>query len=581
MLSRSFASAALLAGLGALLAGCASEPKQSEAGPPPDVQLGVALDLLSFQTGRDQVATVIDADGNAHVIIAADKAEEVHHVVVSPDGAVQRERIATDASPSVISAAFGSDGRLHVLLDGRHLAREPSAWRAAGPTPWEASDLEVDNPRFVQGAGGLLWAFDVDGKEVGAKGRWEWYGFGGGMAGIIFPWHSASQKLVIVPEAAIAEPLWYVLDPQDNLDAVNAMPAVDGHGNLHIVYTAVRGGLGTTYEPRHARTPLVPVSAADATTTADPAAMRKLVPISGNSIPWLRAEPVGLLQAASAVDPQSGSVLVVRAHGASYVLENDKWLPPVRLPLSTFWEPRMAHAGGKAFHLVTAADDRVLYLLYLDGAWSSPVDLGRSSLQSRGSWAALAIASASSHRAFVVWPTSTGINGRWVDAPIARKTVAGGNTAGQPSGTVPIPARLHNFAAGNAKLVTPGIVTGFPEAMSAATNGPVTKYLHDSGQWEALATQVLEDGFGDNLRWYFLGRAAEGLGLCDAAERYYQISRERSASFWTRCLSIGCLGFKLPKLLDERMAAVEALRAAGQCAEAPKPQLAGDFRASD
>ena len=570
MQRHSFAIIALLVSLCAALAGCASKPTVSETGPPPDVRLGTVLDLLSFETGSDQVESIIDAGGNAHVIIAADDPEEVHHVVVSPDGVVQRERIAADSSPSVISAAFGSDGRLHVLLDRRHLAHESSSWSDAGPTPWEAAAIEVHNPRLVQGTNGLLWAFDVDGKEVGAKGRWEWYAFGTGMAGIIFPWHSASQKLVIVPEAAIAEPLWYVLDPQDNLDPYNAMPAVDGHGNVHVVYTALRGGLGTTYEPRYARIPLVPAPVADQPSAAGSTATRKLVPISGSAIPWPRTEPGGLLQAASAVDPQSGSVLVVRAHGASYALEDDKWLPPVRLPLSTFWEPRMAPAGGNAFHLVTTADDRVLYLLYADGDWSMPVELDQASVQSRGMWAALDVASAGSNRAFVVWPTRSGIVGRWVDAQPDRETPSGGEIAEQGSGTAPIPERLLDFAAGNAELVTPGIVTGFSAAMSAGSNAALAKYLHDSGQWEALATQVLKDEYGDDLRWYFLGRAAEGLGLCDAAERYYRTSRERSTSFWTRCLSIACLGFKLPKILDERVAAVEAMRAAGQCAEAPK-----------
>jgi hypothetical protein len=277
-----------------------------------------------------------------------------------------------------------------------------------------------------------------------------------------------------------------------------------------------------------------------------------------------------LLQAASAVDPQSGSILVVRAHGASYALEDGKWVPPVPLPLSTFWEPRMAHAGGKAFHLVTAADDRVLYLLYADGAWSTPVDLGRSSVQSRGMWDSLDVASAGSNRAFVTWPTSTGIVGRWVDAKIARNAPAGGDTAEQPSGPAPIPVQLLDFAAGNAKLVTPGIVTGYSAAINAGMNGQLAKYLHDSAQWEALATQVLKDGYGDDLRWYFLGRAAEGLGLCEAAVRYYRISQERTASFWTRCLGIACLGFEPAQLLDERMAAVEAMRSAGECADIPE-----------
>jgi hypothetical protein len=116
--------------------------------------------------------------------------------------------------------------------------------------------------------------------------------------------------------------------------------------------------------------------------------------------------------------------------------------------------------------------------------------------------------------------------------------------------------------------VTPGIVTGLSAAINAGMNGQLVKYLHDSAQWQELAKQVLKDGYGDDVRWYFLGRAAEGLGLCDAAERYYRTGKERTASFWTRCRGIACLGFEPAQMLDERMAAVEAMRAAGQCSEA-------------
>jgi len=559
-------AAALLVGLCALLSGCTNEPTVSDARSP-DVRLGPELELLSFETGGDRVETVVDASGNAHVIISARHEAEVHHVVVSPEGVVERERIETGSKPSVISAAYGSDDRLHVLLDGKHLVREAFAWSAAGSAPWDAAGIEVHSPRFVQGPGGLLWAFDASGKEVGAKGRWEWYAFGGAMGGFVFPWHSASQKLVIVPEAPVAEPLWYVLDPQDNLDASDAMPAVDGRGNLHVVYTAFRGGLATTYEPRYACTALVPVQpATDHAAPAGVTAAQTLVSVRGSPIPWFRPEPGGLAQAASAVDPVSGSVLVVPAHGPGYALDDGKWVPPVPLPLSTFSEPRLTPAGGNAFHLMVTVDARVLYLLYADGGWSAPIEIGQASVASGSLWTELDIAGNGSNRAFAVWPRSTGIVGRWVEAPRVRVSPTR-DAAAQPSGSAPIPAQLLDFAAGKAELLTPGLVTGLRAATNAGSNGPLTKYLHDSGQWEVLATLVLKDDYGDDLRWYFLGRAAEGMGLCDAAERYYRISRERSGSFWTRCLGPACVGVELPQLLDARMAALVAMRSAGQCRE--------------
>ena len=223
---------ALLASLCGLLASCASEPTVEQAGRPPEVELGPVLELLPLETSGDRVETLIDGSGRAHVIIAAEGPEEIHHVTVSPSGDVQRELIRTGSTPRSVSAAFDGDGRLHVLLDGKHLVREASTWSAGTSTPWDAADVPALEPSLVQAPGGLLWAFTVDGKEVGAKGRWEWYAIGGAMGAFVFPWHSSSLKRVLVPEAATTPPLWYVLDPQDNLDTSDTLPAVDARGHL-------------------------------------------------------------------------------------------------------------------------------------------------------------------------------------------------------------------------------------------------------------------------------------------------------------------------------------------------------------
>jgi len=38
------------------------------------------------------------------------------------------------------------------------------------------------------------------------------------------------------------------------------------------------------------------------------------------------------------------------------------------------------------------------------------------------------------------------------------------------------------------------------------------KQLLETDQWSDLAVRVLTIGYKDNLAWYYLGRAAEGLG---------------------------------------------------------------------
>ena len=75
---------------------------------------------------------------------------------------------------------------------------------------------------------------------------------------------------------------------------------------------------------------------------------------------------------------------------------------------------------------------------------------------------------------------------------------------------------------------------------------------------------MLSNKYGDNLGWYYLGRAAEGKGLGDAAVRYYGISWERSKRFVMSCLSIACAGINVPVMLEDRLIAVESRRMAGK-----------------
>ena len=268
-----------------------------------------------------------------------------------------------------------------------------------------------------------------------------------------------------------------MLDPQDNLDTSDTLPAVDDHGNLHVVYDANREGIGATYQLRYARTALVATgSAADQPAAADATGARKLVPVQGDPIPVLAGSTqTAMLQATSAVDPATGMVLIVRAHEDSVALEDGQWGYPEPLPLSTFWGPKLAPAGANTFHLVAMADQRVLYVHYANDAWSSPLELGRTNVRLGDASGALDIASGAGPRAFVVWPTSTGIVGRWVDARHEIDVATGDGLAERREGPAPFPAHLLDFARGKAELITPGVVTGVSAAMAAGANSQLTR----------------------------------------------------------------------------------------------------------
>jgi predicted Zn-dependent protease len=59
--------------------------------------------------------------------------------------------------------------------------------------------------------------------------------------------------------------------------------------------------------------------------------------------------------------------------------------------------------------------------------------------------------------------------------------------------------------------------------------------LHKKAEWERLARQVMELGYAQDISWYYLGAAAEGLGLPGPARRYYQQAAELARHKDTRC----------------------------------------------
>ncbi len=399
-----------------LLIGCAGELTTNSAVSPANIRLYPTLDLLKVKTNRDIVKILLDEQGIAHAFIAVTNTKEVYHVAVSPDGNMQRELIEANSSPSNVSAAYDSTNRLHLLLDDRELVFMGSSWKINSNTIWKTAGIKVRNPRFIQAKNGIIRAFLVDGNEVGATGRWSLFGFGGYGAGIIFPWHFDSEKLLIVPESTVAKPFWYVLDPKDNLDADNAIFATDNNLNLNVIYSASRVLIDKIDEPRYAKISLSPPQSEDNHLVKG--GKTELHPVNGSSIPMIISKRRPFKQIAFSVDPDTGMLLIVRAHDASIGLKHGEWGQPQKLPIPDFfWEPRLASAGGEAFHLLTVTETGMAYLIYSRGAWSTPVILGKPDVASifGNIWSATDIASNGHNKAFAVWPTRTGIVGRWVE----------------------------------------------------------------------------------------------------------------------------------------------------------------------
>jgi S1-C subfamily serine protease len=84
-----------------------------------------------------------------------------------------------------------------------------------------------------------------------------------------------------------------------------------------------------------------------------------------------------------------------------------------------------------------------------------------------------------------------------------------------------------------------------------------------AGKWQDLADLVQRKGINNDLNWYYLGRAAEGLGDIDLARNYYQRSIERTKSdkYSQRCqgkVMSTCDGFDFPDVAQARLGALKA-----------------------
>jgi hypothetical protein len=124
---------------------------------------------------------------------------------------------------------------------------------------------------------------------------------------------------------------------------------------------------------------------------------------------------------------------------------------------------------------------------------------------------------------------------------------------------------LRNQFMGDLKSGRLGLTCQFDCYWSWLNEYPRMVQLHRASQWEALAELVMQVGLEQDLAYFFLGRAAEGLGHYDSAVKFYQQSIalykdpvtlhhcEDGSGSW-------CAGLDLGAALPEVLAAAEVAR---------------------
>lgn len=105
-------------------------------------------------------------------------------------------------------------------------------------------------------------------------------------------------------------------------------------------------------------------------------------------------------------------------------------------------------------------------------------------------------------------------------------------------------------------------------AISWEATRPQVKALHDNELWNHLAIEVSRVGYKIDLAYYYLGRAAEGLGYYNSAKIYYNLAL---ANIYD-CDGIinTCDGFVFPRDLGKRLDHIEALEYSNKLASEEK-----------
>jgi hypothetical protein len=129
-----------------------------------------------------------------------------------------------------------------------------------------------------------------------------------------------------------------------------------------------------------------------------------------------------------------------------------------------------------------------------------------------------------------------------------------------PIATADRASLLDQFRAGGVELTCQ-----LPCAGTWVNNLPLLRTLDETGQWKQLAVEVTRINYQKDVDYYYLGRAAEGLGLAAAARGYYA----RSYALATgpvdgpRCRPIdgSCNGVDLLAVLPGKLQAAQIVAA--------------------
>jgi len=405
--------------LALLVGACAGERRLIDLSDtvPPGLELGNEINLISEAT--EKVVAQMTQDGRVHVV-AITKAGDALHVVVSERGVEEQNKVGSDRHGYYENLAITSDaeGRVHLAIKDEYWIWDKGSWHLVGS----------NRCALLSRAGDAVACLtEAIGKELGTAAQWGIAAFGGGPAGIAFPFRTRPAKIALGVATgdgwSYRNVFDYHLKYSVNLDNVGeAVLSGDAAGRLYLFFKvfennyfhfryaslALSGDEPRDIEWRPADGPAVKLtdSESEAIFTGE-----WFIP-AGPPLPF-------------AVDPQTGRALFFARRSTTFANWVDAGIEiqgkllgqPAEFPVPTSRPMRAAPAGNDRFHTLLGVDHSLIYAAYSSGKWSAVTRIGTFGtsglfLIDSGS---IQLASDGRSQTLAIWPRSEGrLVGRWI-----------------------------------------------------------------------------------------------------------------------------------------------------------------------
>lgn len=231
-----------------LAAGCEnlSRPKadlELSSGELPTVSVGGAIALAEQRTRLLRAA--VGPNQTIHVLLQTQPGDKLRYSVVRDGKTLDGEMLpAIPQSGEALDVVVDRHGALHAIVGRRHFELSPAGWREIdGPACW----------KFVPGGPNVACLFKLAAPDPRNKTRWDWFGFGGMGAGIIWPWSIHVTKFGIAERTTADWVERGIVDSASAWDLGHVDAVASQEGDIEVVYRRLRYLFVTDSQLRYER----------------------------------------------------------------------------------------------------------------------------------------------------------------------------------------------------------------------------------------------------------------------------------------------------------------------------------------